>query len=175
MEKYLFLDFDGVLNTVSYAKRLRKEGVEPFDEFGAMFDPDTISNLKSIVEQTGCKIVLSSTWRNDGLMRMRALWKERNLPDEIYSMTPILLSTTYNDARSGELFTIPEHNAKALEIQAWLHRYASEPCQYVILDDENVFFPKQLEHLVQTEERQGLTITKAQLAIEVLNNKKQAF
>ncbi len=175
MEKYLFLDFDGVLNTVSYAKRLRKEGVEPFDEFGAMFDPDTISNLKSIVEQTGCKIVLSSTWRNDGLMRMRALWKERNLPDEIYSMTPILLSTTYNDARSGELFTIPEHNAKALEIQAWLHRYASEPCQYVILDDENVFFPKQQEHLVQTEEKQGLTITKAQLAIEVLNNKKQAF
>ena len=50
MEKYLFLDFDGVLNTVSYAKRLRKEGVDPFDEFGAVFDPDAINNLKSIVE-----------------------------------------------------------------------------------------------------------------------------
>lgn len=123
MEKYLFLDFDGVLNTIGYAKRLRKEGIDPFDEFGAMFDPKTISNLKSIVEQTGCKIVLSSTWRNEGLMRMRALWEDRNLPGEIYSMTPVLLSTTYNDARSGELFSIPERNAKALEIQAWLHIY----------------------------------------------------
>lgn len=61
------------------------------------------------------------------------------LPDEIYSMTPILFSTTYKDARSGELFSIPERNAKALEIQTWLHRYALEPYQYVIVDDENVF------------------------------------
>lgn len=37
MEKYLFLDFDGVLNTTDYAKRLKKEGIDPFDEFGAMF------------------------------------------------------------------------------------------------------------------------------------------
>ena len=175
MEKYLFLDFDGVLNTTCYVKRLRKEGIDPFDEFGAMFDPDTIRNLKSIVEQTGCKIVLSSTWRNEGNVWMRALWKDRNLPNEIYSMTPILLSTTYNDARNGDLFTIPERNAKALEIQAWLHRYASEPYQYVIIDDENVFFPMQQEHLVQTDEIDGLTVKKAQLAIEVLNNKKQAF
>jgi hypothetical protein len=169
MEKYLFLDFDGVLNTTGYVKRLRKEGVDPFDEFGAMFDPDTISNLKSIVEQTGCKIVLSSTWRNEGLMRMQALWKDRNLPDEIYSMTPVLLSITYNDARSGELFTIPERNAKALEIQAWLHRYASEPYQYVIIDDENAFFPYQQKHLVQTDENDGLTMKKAQLVIDILN------
>ena len=172
MCKYLFLDFDGVLNTASYAKRLRKEGIDPFDEFGAFFDPDTISNLKSIVEQTDCKIVLSTTWRNEGLMRMRALWKDRNLPDEIFSMTPMLLSITYNDARSGELFTIPERNAKALEIQAWLNRYAPEPYQYVIVDDENVFFPYQQEHLVQTEEYDGLTMKKAQLAIVVLNRQE---
>ena len=172
MKKYLFLDFDGVLNTTSYAKRLRKEGVDPFDEFGAMFGPDAINNLRSIVEQTGCKIVLSSTWRNEGVMRMQTLWKDRGLPGEIFSMTPILLSITYNDARNGELFTIPERNSKALEIQAWLHRYAKQPYQYVILDDENVFFHSQQEHLVQTEEYEGLTFTKAQLAIEVLNNKK---
>ena len=168
MEKFLFLDFDGVLNTIGYAKRLRKEGIHPFDEFGAMFDPNTINNLKSIVEQTDCKIVLSSTWRNEGLMRMRELWKDRNLPGEIYSMTPILLSTTYNDAVSGELFTIPERNAKALEIGAWLHGYTTKPCRYVILDDENVFFNNQQKYLVQTEEQDGLTLQKAQLAIEIL-------
>ena len=168
MEKYLFLDFDGVLNMDRFAIRLRKEGIDPFDEFGAMFDPDTISNLRSIVEQTDCKIVLSSTWRNEGMMRMRALWENRNLSGKLFSMTPILLSTTYNDARNGELFTIPERNSKALEIQAWLQRNAREPFKYVILDDENAFFYGQQEHLVQTEEYDGLTMEKAQEAIEIL-------
>ena len=63
IEKYLFLDFDGVLNTSRYAKQLRKEGIDPFDEFGAMFDPDAISNLRNIVEQTGCKIRGGRSWR----------------------------------------------------------------------------------------------------------------
>jgi hypothetical protein len=169
MEKHLFLDFDGVLNTDRYAKRLKKEGIDPFDEFGAMFDPNTISNLRSIVEQTDCKIVLSSTWRNEGMMRMRALWENRNLPGKLFLMTPILLSTTYNDARNGELFTIPERNSKALEIQAWLQRNAKEPFEYVIIDDENVFFYSQQEHLVQTDEYDGLTLKKAQEAISVLD------
>lgn len=171
MEKCLFLDFDGVLNTERYSKRLKKEGIDPFDEFGAMFDPDTISNLRSIVEQTGCKIVLSSTWRNEGMMRMRALWDDRNLPGMLFSMTPILLSTTYHDAKNGELFTIPERNSKALEIQAWLQRNGKVPFKYVILDDENVFFYGQQEHLVQTEEYDGLTIEKAQEAISILDMK----
>ena len=58
---YLFLDFDGVLNTTSFAKLLRKEGIDHYDEFGAMFDPKTISNLKYIVDHTGCKPPLGET------------------------------------------------------------------------------------------------------------------
>ena len=66
MDRYLFLDFDGVLNTGKYAKRMAQEGIDPFDEFGAIFDPEAIENLKHIVELTGGKIVLSTTWRNEG-------------------------------------------------------------------------------------------------------------
>ncbi len=166
---YLFLDFDGVLNTTNYAKLLRKEGIDHYDQFGAMFDPKTISNLKYIVDHSGCKIVLSSTWRNEGWIRMQALWKDRNLPDELFSMTPILLGTTYKDAKSGVMLSIPERNAKALEIQAWLYKYATPPFQYVILDDENNFFHSQQGHLVQTDENDGLTIQKAYEAINILS------
>ena len=169
MEKYLFLDFDGVLNTAKYAKILRKEGIDHYDEYGAMFDPHTINNLRSIVDQTGCKIVLSSTWRNEGLMRMQALWKDRNLPGELFSMTPILMSTTYQDSKNGEMFSIAERNAKALEIKAWLQKNATEASPYVILDDENVFFHNQQEHLVLTDEYDGLNAQKAQMAIEILS------
>ena len=172
MDKYLFLDFDGVLNTANYAKRLKREGIDLYDEFGPMFDPTAITNLMRIVDETDCKIVLSSTWRNEGFMRMLALWKDRNLPGELFAMTPILLSTTYRDARNGEFFSVPERNAKALEINAWLEQ-VGKPCAYVIIDDENVFFQSQQEHLVLTNEHDGLTFEKAQTAIEILNRESQ--
>ena len=95
MEKYLFLDFDGVLNTGKYARQMKREGIDPFDEFGAMFDPEAIANLKHIVELTDCKIILSSTWRNEGIMRMRELWKERGLPGEIFSIWRNLFNDPY--------------------------------------------------------------------------------
>ena len=169
MGKYLFIDFDGVLNTSRYAKLLKKDDIDLYDEYGAMFDPNTISNLKSIIEQTNCKIVLSTSWRNEGLLRMRSLWKDRNLPGEIFSMTPILLSTTYQDSQNGEMFCIPELNAKALEINAWLQQYTTNSVNYVIIDDENVFFQNQQNHLVLTDEYDGLTAQKAKFAIDILN------
>lgn len=129
----------------------------------------TIANLKRIIDETGCKIVLSSTWRNEGFVQMKALWKDRNLPGELMAMTPILLSTTYQDARNGEFFSIPERNAKALEINAWLEQMGKQ-CDYVIVDDENVFFQSQQKHLAQTNEQDGLTYEKATLAIEILNH-----
>lgn len=169
MEKYLFLDFDGVLNTSRYAKRMAQERIDPFDEFGVLFDPEAIANLKHIVDQTNCKIILSTTWRNEGIMRMRELWKERGLPDEIYSMTPILLSTSFQDAMTGEMIGFPLREAKALEINAWLFQNASRDYRYVILDDEDYFFPQQQEHLVLTDENEGLTDQKVQKAIWILN------
>ena len=170
MDRFLFLDFDGVLNTGRYAKRMAQERVDPFDEFGAMFDPEAIANLKIIVEQTDCKIILSTTWRNEGIMRMRELWKERNLPGEIFSMTPILLSTSFQDAMNGEMMGMPLRESKALEINAWIYQNAGRDYRYVILDDEDYFFPKQQEHLVLTDETEGLTELKAQKAIWILNS-----
>ena len=169
IDKFLFLDFDGVLNTSRYAKLLKKDGIDLYDEYGAMFDPNTTSNLKNIIEQTNCKIVLSTSWRNEGLLRMRSLWKDRNLPGEIFSMTPILLSTTYQDSQNGEMFCIPELNAKALEINAWLQQYTTNSFNYVIIDDENVFFQNQQNHLVLTDEHDGLTAQKAKNVIDILN------
>lgn len=168
-EKYLFLDFDGVLNTGSYSKQMKREGIDPFDEYGALFDPKAIANLKHIVDQTGCKIVLSTTWRNEGIMRMRELWEERELPGEIFSMTPILLGTSYQDAMTGEMIGLPQRESKALEINAWLYQNSGKEYSYVILDDEDYFFPRQQNHLVLTDEFYGLTDRKAQKAISFLN------
>ena len=103
-------------------------------------------------------------------MRMRELWKDRNLPGEIFSMTPILLSSSFQDAMTGEMMGFPLREAKALEINAWLYQNAGRDYRYVILDDEDYFFPKQQEHLVLTDEKEGLTDRKAHHAIWILNN-----
>jgi hypothetical protein len=50
-----------------------------------------------------------------------------------------------------------------------LHKCATPPFQYVILDDENNFFHSQQGHLVQTDENDGLTIQKAYEALNILN------
>ena len=84
-------------------------------------------------------------------------------------MTPILLSTTYQNSQNGEMFCIPELHAKALEINAWLQQYASKSFNYVIIDDENVFFQSQQEHLILTDEYDGLTVDKANRGIRILN------
>jgi precorrin-6B methylase 1 len=44
------------------------------------FHSNFVDNLRSIIDKTGAKIVISSSWRTDGLDIMKDLWKYRDLP-----------------------------------------------------------------------------------------------
>ena len=169
MKKYLFLDFDGVLNTKLHCHSLQKNNEHSTDEFGAIFDPIAIQNLKQIIEQTDAKIVISSSWKEYGRDFIHELWGKRNMPGKIYSITSSLFITNYIDHNTNESFSIPERYSKGLEINAWLNTYATNDDIYCIIDDENYFLPYQLEHLVQVDEESGLTCKHASLIIEKLN------
>lgn len=67
IDRYLFLDFDGVLNTGRYAKLMAREGIDPFDEFGAIFDSEAVANLKHIVKQMPASIASGSISRNNSI------------------------------------------------------------------------------------------------------------
>jgi hypothetical protein len=77
--KIIFLDIDGVLNNVYCESR---------DKFGCTFHSNFVDNLRSIIDKTGAKIVISSSWRTDGLDIMKDLWKYRDLPGEVIDVTP---------------------------------------------------------------------------------------
>ena len=172
IEKYLFLDFDGVLNTGNYQKRMKREGIDAYDEYGPMFDPQTVEYLRQMIERTGCKVVISSTWRNEGIARMKQMWKDRNMPGEIYSMTPILLSTTFQDAMNGELLSTPTKQAKALEIDMWLQKHASKDARYVILDDEKIYLGEDdYSHMIEVDDKEGIGICEVYGACWRLNEK----
>ena len=172
IEKYIFLDFDGVLNTGNYQKRMKEEGIDAYDEYGPMFDPQAVRYLEQIIERTGCKIVISSTWRNEGIVRMQQMWKDRGMPGTIYSMTPILLSTTFQDALNGELLSAPVKNAKALEIDMWLQNHASKEARYVIIDDESIRMDEvDYLHMIKTDDETGIDIYAVHNAVLALNGK----
>ena len=62
--KIVFLDFDGVMDTAYYGHVLAKEGKLGSDEYGVVFDPNCVRNLKYIVERTGADIVITSSWKD---------------------------------------------------------------------------------------------------------------
>ena len=152
MNKILFLDFDGVLNTEHYQGLLQYQGKPWQDEYGAFFDPKAVKQLKRIIDATDADIVVESSWKYLGLDAMKELWKVRNLPGTIIDITPSLLGKN-----------------KGVEIASWLSKYAKQDIRYVIIDDEYVILDSQLPHFILTNPYEGITEEQASRAISMLN------
>ena len=73
-DKIIFLDFDGVLNTEHYQNYLYHEGKPWQDEHGAFFDPETVEQLRRIIDITHSDIVVESSWKYLGLEAMQEMW-----------------------------------------------------------------------------------------------------
>lgn len=154
--KVIFLDFDGVI-TIPPKWYLKA---------------DKIKWIKKIVDETGAKIVVSSSWRcgtpptvedtiNKMIGRPKRCPKNRMLNwliDNLYDVTPCY---------STEQYKIP-FGGRGGEIQAWLNAHP-EVDNYVILDDDGDMDVSQTYHFVQTNYEDGITETEAIRAIKVLN------
>ena len=155
MNKIIFLDFDGVLNTEHYQGLLQYQGKPWQDEYGAFFDPNAVKQMKRIIDATGADIVVESSWKDLGLDEMKELWEVRNLPGTIIDITPSLLGKN-----------------KGVEIASWLSKYAKQDLRYVIIDAEFVILDSQLPHFILTNPYEGITEEQANRAISLLNEYK---
>jgi len=152
MNKIIFLDFDGVLNTEHYQGLLQYQGKPWQDEYGAFFDPKAVKQLKRIIDATDADIVVESSWKYLGLDAMREMWIARDLPGKVIDITPSLLGKN-----------------KGVEIASWLSKYAKQDIRYVIIDDEYVILDSQLPHFILTNPNEGITEEQANRAISMLN------
>ncbi len=162
MDKIILLDIDGVLN-VRRQKR---------DRFGSLFHSHFVKNLKHIIDKTGAKIVISSSWRFNGLAEMKEMWQYRKLPGNVIDITPFTAEYLGDkDALFGE------RCERGCEINEWLK---NNPVQsYVILDDDNDMLPSQQPNFVRCSNNfdhkgcvdmgLGLTLKCAERAIKILN------
>lgn len=157
MDKFIFLDIDGVLNTANYQTWRQLWGKDISDLHGHLFAPSPVRNLRRLIKWTNAKIVLSSSWRMDGLETMRQMWNERNMPGEIYDITP------YVNAREYPIGT------RGVEIRKWLEEYGGENYKFVIIDDIEDFLDEQQTNVIMANYRRGLTLLKTMKAIIILN------
>src|ERR1700735_399772 len=104
--KIIFLDIDGVLNCKS-TPNPRK--------FPYVVDPKLIVQLKSLIEKTDARVVLSSTWRLD----------------------PVgLLAARYWDITIFDVCPDSPGSARCREILAWLSSH-SDVTRFIVVDDED--------------------------------------
>lgn len=161
--KVIFLDIDGVLNVIG----------QGHDEFGQIFHQHFMDNLKRIVDETGAKIVMSSSWRHAGLEKMQAMWKKRGLAGELIGVTPDLWRNVKHKDYHEKL-------QRGDEIQAILDQYY-QITNYVILDDDEDMLDSQLGNFVCCSNNinhpdcidigYGLTNECTNKAIRILNRK----
>ena len=168
MEKYLFLDFDGVLNTTEYQAYLFKNQLDRSDEYGELFDPQAVAQLERVIVATNARIVISSSWKEMGFGYLDEMWWYRQLPSHLHSVTPTLVSANFYIPETDSNIVQAVKYSKGLEVFAWieLHRAANNP--YCIVDDEDLFFTSQAAHFVKTDSREGLTSEVADRIIQIL-------
>ena len=171
MKKVVFLDVDGVLNS----NRTLHEDIS--------LEDDLISNLKELVDKTGAKIILSSSWRlsteavatlMDKLDKFGLVisgmtcdsvdldWLEKYE----FDVTKKYLDTKFDYDENRQIKITHDRGA---EIFKWLHDH--DDCAYVILDDEiediKPYFSESV--IVKTSYKTGLTKEDVKKAIQILN------
>lgn len=106
--KLIFLDIDDVLNCQEGYKsgecKYNSDGYQPFYSKNKYY-------VNKLIDETNAKIVISSTWRSDGLARMKEIWGLEQMSGEIIGITPLLL--TYSD---GITYSVP----RGFEIEVYL-------------------------------------------------------
>ena len=149
--KIIFLDVDGVLNCIEYVKQ--------FGKFGFIVDPVRMEYLKEIVENTGAKIVLSTSWRE--------YWDKNmiNCKEIGFKITETFLEY--------DLFIYDKtpyiNFEREREIKAWLDSHDTI-ANYVVLDDLEMDTDFLDGHFVMTHnENGGLCEADVKQAIEILN------
>lgn len=150
--KVIFLDIDGVLNHQKHYEWLMTtneptpmQRVYPYSEF----NPKSCQLLNEIIKGTGAQIVVSSSWRLDGEVRLNLLFKFFGLP-RIYSITPCL------------------NTERGIEIGAWLAAHP-EVDGYVILDDDEDMTVEQMPFFIKTNPYEdGLNEDVKERAIQIL-------
>jgi hypothetical protein len=155
MEKVIFLDFDGVLNSVKWMTKLHESG-EKFTSFLSRsfkeLDPAAVKLVSDLAVETNSAIIVSSSWR---------------ILHPLHEICDILAANGMNENVLPR-GTTPHHgNFRGDEVRLWLSQNPHIGV-HVIFDDDGDFHPDQ--PLVKTSWEEGLLEAHIDIARGILLN-----
>lgn len=119
MQRLLFLDMDGVVNSAAWFEKMACDALSrrPIDH---MIDPACVARLNRLLGLSGAEVVLSSAWRIvHGVVETNAALQVHGFTGRIIGQTPKYLAD------------------RGTEIQAWLTANGRDAESLVILDDSS--------------------------------------
>lgn len=138
--KVLFLDIDGVVNKRENFNPTNKDTMYPLDAYCAFL-------VGRIQLETGCDVVLSSSWRHN----KEAVEQVSERVVKLFDNTP----------------SVPD-GIRGDEVQEWLKVHGAVVENYAILDDDTDFYVYQAPNLFKTTFEDGLTDEIAEAVINHL-------
>lgn len=143
--KVIFLDFDGVITTLESRWNI---------------DSEKCKLVKRICDETGAKIVISSSWRKSNLE-----YTMKQFSKESFLLYDYVIDVTKRLSISGSAsITIP----RGVEILEYIESHDSIT-NYVILDDDIDMLLWQRNHFVHTSTYEGINEKNVEQAIKILN------
>lgn len=165
--KIIFLDFDGCLNSTDWAIRVKAAAGKKV-KFWNMLDEVAVARVNKIIEGTGAKVVVSSSWRcfsdTNTVPLLQDLLNKFGFAGEVIGMTPI------HSICEHEPFDCDDAH-RGHEIQAYLRDTYQEPNTrppFIIIDDSRDMEPL-MDRLVRTDGQEGLQDIHVAQAIALLN------
>lgn len=163
-DKLIFLDVDGVINPLVNI-RIKKMRGEPTSSYYIQLPGDKLYRLRKIIDGTGAKIILSSSWRigydrstmtpSPSVINLNTQLQRYGM--YIYGFTPL----DYNRNRGKEI---------SMYLKLYERRFGYIP-KYIIIDDElSDILGRHRGHCVKTTSLLGLQDEHVNIAINLLNN-----
>jgi hypothetical protein len=156
--KVIFLDIDGVLNCENAYKNGECQYQEWIWEDGRKdhyqrFCVRSKELLNKLIDETGAKIVISSSWRISGIDFMKKVWELEEMHGEIIGITPLMRTQGIHIPRGLEIKYYLENDLKFRHVnwseeeqQKYINDSGVET--YIIIDDDSDMLYGQKNHFV---------------------------
>ena len=158
--KIIFLDIDGVLNCEEAYRQDQCKYVQINWADGETGHYQTFCTwskelLNRLIDETGAKIVITSTWRHSGIEFMRKVWELEGMSGEIIGITPSVRVKGFNIPRGVEIENYLD-DLKFYHIN-WNEEIQREFMEnsgvenYIIIDDDSDMLYNQRNHFVHVK------------------------